>query len=134
MITDLMAGQLSFAFDNVLSCAPHVKAGRLRAIAVSTSKRSSAMRDVPTVAESGLPGFEVAVWQGILAPAAVPKPVVDSLYASIAKVLERPEVQERMTAQGADIIASTPQEFAAYIKADLAKWAKVVKDSGARVD
>ena len=92
------------------------------------------MPDVPAVAESGLPGFEVAVWQGILAPATTPKPTVDALFAAIAKVLERPDMQERMAAQGADIIASTPQQFASYIKSDLAKWAKVVKDSGARVD
>ena len=134
MITDLIAGQVSIAFDNVLSSTPHVKAGRLRAVAVSTLKRSSVMPDVPAVAESGLPGFEVAVWQGILAPATTPKPTVDALFAAIAKVLERPDMQERMAAQGADIIASTPQQFASYIKSDLAKWAKVVKDSGARVD
>ncbi|MEO7727714.1 MAG: tripartite tricarboxylate transporter substrate binding protein [Burkholderiales bacterium] len=134
MITDLIAGQVSFAFDNVLSSSPHVKAGRLRALAVSTAKRSSVMPDLPTVAEAGLPTFEVAVWQGILAPANTPAAIVSLIHAAIVKVLGRPDLQERMAAQGADIIANTPQQFAAYIKTDLAKWAKVVKDSGARVD
>jgi tripartite-type tricarboxylate transporter receptor subunit TctC len=134
MLTDLLAGQISVVFDNVLSSAPHVKGGRLRAIAVSTRHRSSAMPDVPTVAESGLPGFEVAVWQGILAPAGTPVPVVEKIHADIVAVLKRPEMKERMASQGADIIGSTPQEFASFMKADLMKWAKVVKDSGARVD
>ena len=134
VLTDLLAGQIAVAFDNVLSSAPHVKAGRLRAIAVSTRSRSSAMPDVPTVAESGLKGFEVAVWQGILAPAGTPRAMVDKLYADTAAALKRPEMKERMAAHGADVIASTPQEFADFMKADLTKWAKVVKDSGARVD
>jgi len=111
-----------------------VEAGRLRAIAASTRQRSSAMPDVPTVAESGLPGFEVAVWQGILAPAATPKSMIAKLHADTVAALKRPEMKERMAAQGADIIASAPHEFASFMQADLAKWAKVVKDSGARVD
>jgi tripartite-type tricarboxylate transporter receptor subunit TctC len=134
MLTDLMAGRVSAAFDNVLSAAQLVKAGKLRAIAVSTLKRSSAMPEVPAVAESGLHGFEVAVWQGILAPAGTPKPIIDTLNAAIVAALKRPDMKERMAAYGADVIAGTPQEFAAYMKADLVKWAKVVKASGARVD
>jgi tripartite-type tricarboxylate transporter receptor subunit TctC len=133
-LTDLMAGRVSVAFDNVLSAAQLVKAGKLRAIAVSTLKRSPAMPEVPTVAESGLKGFEVAVWQGILAPAGTPKPVIDTFNAAIVAVLTRPDMKERMAAYGAEVIASTPQEFAQYMKADLVKWAKVVKTSGARVD
>jgi tripartite-type tricarboxylate transporter receptor subunit TctC len=133
-LTDLIAGQVSAAFDNVLSAAPHVKAGRLRAIAVSTAKRSTAVADVPTVAESGLPGFEVAVWQGILAPAGTPKAVVDTLYRAIVAALGRADMKERMAANGTDIIGNSPAEFAAFIKTDIVKWAKVVKSSGARVD
>ena len=133
-LTDLIAGQVSAAFDNVLSAAPHVKAGRLRAIAVSTAKRSTAVPEVPTVAESGLPGFEVAVWQGVLAPAGTPKPVVDALHAGIVAALARADMKERMAANGADIIGNSPAEFAAFIKTDIVKWAKVVKSSGARVD
>jgi tripartite-type tricarboxylate transporter receptor subunit TctC len=133
-LTDLLAGQVSAAFDNVLSSAPHVKAGKLRAIAVSTSKRSSAMPDVPTVAESGLPGFEVAVWQGILAPAGTPRSTVDALHAAIITALARPDMKGRMAANGTDIIGNSPAEFAAFIKSDIVKWAKVVKNSGARVD
>jgi tripartite-type tricarboxylate transporter receptor subunit TctC len=133
-LTDLIAGQVSAAFDNVLSAAPHVKAGKLRAIAVSTAKRSTAVADVPTVAESGLPGFEVAVWQGILAPAGTPKAVVDTLYRAIVAALGRADMKERMAANGTDIIGNSPAEFAAFIKTDIVKWAKVVKSSGARVD
>ena len=133
-LTDLLAGQVSAAFDNVLSAAPHVKAGKLRAIAVSTLRRSSALPEVPTVAESGLPGFEVAVWQGVLAPAGTPKPLVDKLYANIVRALDRPDMKERMAANGTEIIGSTPAEFASFIKSDLVKWAKVVQNSGARVD
>jgi tripartite-type tricarboxylate transporter receptor subunit TctC len=133
-LTDLIAGQVSAAFDNVLSAAPHVKAGRLRAIAVSTRTRSGAVPEVPTVAESGLPGFEVAVWQGILVPAGTPKSIVDALHAAIVAALARPDMKERMAANSAEIIGNTPAEFAAFIKSDLVKWAKVVKDSGARVD
>ena len=133
-LTDLLAGQVSAAFDNVLSSAPHVKAGKLRAIAVSTSKRSSAMPEVPTVAESGLPGFEVAVWQGILAPAGTPKSTVDALHAAVITALARPDMKVRMAANGTEIIGSSPAEFAAFIKSDIVKWAKVVKNSGARVD
>jgi len=134
VLTDLMGGRVSAAFDNVLSAAAHVKAGKLRAIAVSTLKRSSAMPTVPTVAESGLSGFECMVWQGILAPAGTQKLIVDTLNAAVVSALNRPDMKERMAAQSADVIASTPQEFGAFMKADLVKWAKVVKDSGARVD
>ena len=134
VLADVMSGRITAAFDNVLSALPHVKAGKLRAVAVSTLKRSSAVPDVPTVSESGLKGFETSVWQGILAPAGTPKPIVDKLNAAIVGVLKRPDMNERMAGFGADVIASTPQEFASFMKADLVKWAKVVKDSGARVD
>jgi tripartite-type tricarboxylate transporter receptor subunit TctC len=134
VLTDLMGGRVSAAFDNVLSAAPHVNAGKLRAIAVSTLKRSSAMPTVPTVAESGLSGFECAVWQGILVPAGTPKAIIDALNTAIVSVLKRPDVRDRMTAQSTDVIASKPEEFRAFMKADLVKWAKVVKDSGARID
>jgi tripartite-type tricarboxylate transporter receptor subunit TctC len=134
VLTDLLAGRLSVAFDNVLSAAPHVKAGRLRAIAVSTLKRSFAMPNLPTVSESGLQGFEASVWQGILAPAGTPNPVIDTLNGAIVGALQRADMKERMAAQGADVIGSTPQQFASFMKTDLVKWAKVVKASGARVD
>ena len=134
VLIDLMAGRVSVAFDNVLSAAPHVKAGKLRAIAVSTLKRSSALPTVPTVSEAGLPGFEASVWQGVLVPVGTPTPMIDTLNAALVGVLKRPDIQERMTAQGAEVIGSTPQQFASFMKADLVKWAKVVKASGARVD
>lgn len=133
-LTDLMAGRVSVGFDNILSSAPLVKAGKLRAIAVSTLKRSSAMPDVPTVSESGLKGFEASVWQGILAPAGTPKEIVSALNSAIVTVLTRADMKERMAQYGADVIASTPEAFGAYMRADLVKWAKVIKASGARVD
>jgi tripartite-type tricarboxylate transporter receptor subunit TctC len=134
VLMDLLGGQVSAAFDNVLSSAPHVKAGRLRAIGVSTLKRSSAMPGIPTVAESGLPGFETMVWQGILAPAKTAGPIIDTLHSAIVSALKRPDMNELMATHGTDIIGNTPHEFASFIQADLVKWAKVVKDSGARVD
>jgi tripartite-type tricarboxylate transporter receptor subunit TctC len=132
--SDLIGGQVVAGFDNVLSSMPHVKAGRLRAFAVSGSKRTPAMPDVPTVAEAALPGFDVTVWQGILAPAGTPREIVARLNAEIVSALQKPDVQSRMAALGVDIIGSSPQEFAAFIKRDIEKWAVVIKASGARID
>ena len=131
---DLIGGQIAAGFDNVLSSLPHVKAGRLRALAVSGGKRSPAMPDVPTVAEAALPGFDVTVWQGILAPAGTPRDVVTRLNSEIVSALQKPDVQSRMAALGVEIIGSSPQEFAAFIKRDIEKWAVVIKASGARID
>ncbi len=132
--SDLIGGQVVAGFDNVLSSVPHVKAGRLRAIAVSGGKRSPALPDVPTVAQAALPGFDVTVWQGILAPAGTPRELVARLHSEIVGALQKPDVQSRMAALGVDIIGSTPQEFGAFIKRDIEKWAVVIKASGARID
>lgn len=133
-LVDLLGGQVSLMFDNMPSSLPHVKAGKLRALAVSTLKRSPAMPQLPTVAESGLPGFEVSVWFGVLAPAGTPREIVNKLNGAIVKSLQNPDVRERLAGQGAEPIGNTPEQFTAQMQRDLVKWAKVVKDSGAKLD
>jgi tripartite-type tricarboxylate transporter receptor subunit TctC len=133
-LTDLLGGQVSLMFDNMPSSLPHVKAGKLRALAVSTLKRSPTMPQLPTVAESGLPGFEVSVWFAVLAPAGTPREVVNKLNAVLVKALQAPDVKERLASQGAEAVGNTPEQFSAQMKRDLVKWAKVVKDSGAKLE
>ena len=133
-LNDLVAGQVSLMFDLVLTAAPHVKSGAVRGLAVTGAKRSSALPELPTVAESGVPGYEVSAWFGIFAPAGVPQPVVQRLNAEFVKALQQPELRQRLASQGAEPLTSTPEEFAAYLRSEIAKWAKVVKDSGMKVD
>jgi tripartite-type tricarboxylate transporter receptor subunit TctC len=121
-------------FSGFSSTLPHIKAGRLRALAVTGAKRSPAAPDVPTIAESGFPGFEATAWYGVLAPAKTPKPVVSRLHNEIVKVLQEPDVKNRLTGLGFEIVGSTPEQFSAYIKSEITKWAKAVKASGAKPD
>lgn len=133
-VSDLIGGQINMMFDNMPSSLPHVKAGRLRAIAVTSAKRSPAMPDLPTVAESGVPGYESVAWFGVLAPAGTPPALVKKLNAEIVKVLKSPDVAQRLASQGAEPVYNTPEEFSALIKTEMVKWAKVIKASGAQVD
>lgn len=133
-VTDLLSGQVQMMFANALSVLPHVEAKRLRALAVSSSKRSAAVRDLPTVAESGVPGFDTSTWFGMLAPAGTPKEIVSRLGGGLRKIVQMPDVRERLVSQGADPIGSTPEDFRAHIKAEIAKWGRAVQASGARVD
>jgi tripartite-type tricarboxylate transporter receptor subunit TctC len=133
-VSDLLGGQVNMMFDNMPSSLPHVKAGKLRALAVTSATRSPAMPDLPTLAESGIKGYDAAAWFGILAPAGTPPEVVRNLNAEIIKVLKMPEVTARLSAQGAVPTTNTPEQFAAYIKSETAKWANVVKASGAQID
>lgn len=129
-LTDLSAGRLSVAFSTALSVVPFVNGGRLRAIAVTSAKRSSFMPDLPTVAESGLPGYEAGSWYGVVAPAGTPRPVVMRLHAEIVKVLALADVRDRLVSQGIDPVGNTPEQFAAYIQSEIVKWAKIIKSTG----
>jgi len=131
---DLLGGQIQAMFDNLPGQINYVKAGRTRALAVTTAKRSPQLPDVPTMQEAGVPGYEVNVWYGMLAPAATPKPIVDKLNTELVKVLNSADVKERMAKEGAEPMPTTQAEFAAFQKAEIAKWAKVVKESGATAD
>ena len=133
-VTDLLGGHVSLMFDNMPSALPHVKAGKLRALAVSTTKRSPVTPEVPTVAESGLPGFEVSAWFAVLAPAATPREIVNRAHGILVKALQSSDVRERLSSQGAEPIGNTPEQFTAQMKRDLAKWAKVVRDANIRLD
>jgi len=133
-LTDVMGGQASLMFDTMLSAMPHVKNGKLKAIAVTSAARSPAAPDVPTVAESGLPGYEAIAWNGLLVPAGTPTDVVAKLNAELKKALDAPEVKDRFSAQGFGAAWNTREAFAKFIQSELDKWAKVDKVSGATLD
>jgi tripartite-type tricarboxylate transporter receptor subunit TctC len=133
-LQDVVGGQVTMTFDNITTAWPLAKAGKLRPLAVTTAKRSAIAPDVPTLAESGLPGFEVGSWQGVFAPAGTPAPIVKRLNAEIVKILRMPDVGERLAGLGAEIVADSPDEFAALVKTEVVKWADVVRKSGAKVD
>ncbi len=135
MLTDLLAGQLQLSFSSVPTALPHIKSGRLRALAVTLLARSSVLPDLPTVQEAaGLKGFEISLWQGIVAPAATPRAIVMKLNQQIAGSLRTPEMKAKLTVQGLDAVGNTPEQFGAYIRDEIAKWTKVVQTSGARVE
>jgi tripartite-type tricarboxylate transporter receptor subunit TctC len=133
-LTDTMGGQVSLFFDTMLSAMPHVRSGKLKALAVTSAARSPAAPDIPTVAESGLPGYEAIAWNGLLAPAGTPKEVIARLSAEVRKTLELAEIKERFAAQGFAAAWSSPEQFSAFLDDEVDKWAKVVKVSGATVD
>jgi len=126
----VMSGEVSAMFGGIAVSAPQIKAGKLRSLAVSGTRRMQVMPDVPTVAESGVPGFEAGSWYGLLAPAATSRSIVARLNSEVLRILQMPDVRERFTSEAFDVPADTPQQFTAYIKADLEKWAKVVKEAG----
>ncbi|WP_428852704.1 Bug family tripartite tricarboxylate transporter substrate binding protein [Imbroritus primus] len=133
-VTDLLGGQISMMFDNMPSAIQHVKSGKLRPLAVTTAKRSPALPNVPTIAESGVKGYEATSWFGLLAPAGTPPAIINRLNADLVKILAMPDVKKQMAEQGAEAYSETPAAFAGFIKSETAKWAKVVKASGAVVD
>ncbi len=133
-VTDLLGNQIGIMFDNMPSAIQHVRAGKLVPIAVTTAKRSPELPDVPTIAEAGVPGYEATSWFGMFAVAGTPKPVLDKLHTALAKVLKQPDVQKKIGEQGGEVVVDTPEQFAAFIKTETAKWGKVVKESGATVD
>jgi tripartite-type tricarboxylate transporter receptor subunit TctC len=131
---DLIGGRVDLMFDNFASSLAQVKGGRVRALAVTTAKRTALAPELPTIAEAGLPGFDISTWFGIFVPAGTPKAAVDRLYDEFAKALNAPDVREKMFSLGAEPVASRPEDFAAFVKAEAAKYAKLVKSSGAKVD
>ncbi|ULR91019.1 tripartite tricarboxylate transporter substrate binding protein [Comamonas sp. B21-038] len=133
-LTDLMAGQVQFMFDNMPSAWPHVKAGKLKALAVTTTKRSPAAPDLPTMEESGIKPFDVSSWFGLIAPAGTPPEVVAKLNAAMNRAFDKPQVKEAYEKLGAVAEKNTPEQFGAFIKSEVAAWAPVVKSSGATVD
>jgi tripartite-type tricarboxylate transporter receptor subunit TctC len=133
-VTDVVSGQVAMFITNMPSVLPMVKANRLRALAVTSLQRSALLPDLPTVAESAIPGFEVIVWYGVFAPAAIPRPILSRLGQEIRKLSGMQEVKDRLAVQGAEVMTSTPEELAKRVRGDLAKWGKIVKASGARVD
>ena len=133
-VTDLLGNQIGIMFDNMPSAIQHVRSGKLRPLAVTTAKRSPELPNVPTIAESGVPGYEATSWFGLFAPAGTPAPIVAQLNKAIVRVLGQPEVKKKLAEQGAEPVAETPEQFAAFIHQESLKWGKVVKESGATAD
>ena len=133
-LTDLLGGQINMMVSTFASALPHVKSGRMRALGVTTVKRSPAAPDVPTLIEGGVAGYDYSTWYGLLAPAGTPKPVIDMLNASNRKVLARDDIKQNLESQGVDPIVNTPAEFSAYMKSETEKWGKVVKATGAKAE
>jgi len=133
-ITDLIAGQIQMMFAGTLSAAPHIKSGRVRALAVTSLKRRADAPDLPTLAETVAPGYEAGEWFAMFAPAGLPRTLIEQLHTALSKTLNDAELKERLTASGMDLAGSTPAELATLIKRDYAKWAKLVKQSGLKVD
>lgn len=131
--TDLLAGQVQLMFNNMLSAMPQVKAGRLRAVAVTSSKRSSAAPELPTIAET-VPGYEASGWYGVLAPAAMPRELINRVNGEVNRIMKLPDVTQRLAGDGVEAVGITPEQFGAYLRAEVAKWNKVVKAAGIKAD
>lgn len=133
-IQDVIGGQVDMMFDTTVVAGPHIQSGKVRAIAVSSAKRLESLPNVPTIAESGVPGFEVVSWQGIFVPAGAPKPIVDRLHAEIMKILQTTEMQDRLKSLGMQPSSMTPDQVAAFQKAEVEKWAQVIKAAGIKLE
>lgn len=133
-VTDLMGGQVDIMFDSLSSAKPYVESGKLKALAVTTAKRSSAFPNVPTIAESGVPGYELSGWYAVFVPAKTPKPIVDRLHAELTRALKQPDVRARFALIGAEPVGSSPQELANTLKTETARWAKIVRERNIKAD
>ena len=133
-IADVAGGQADVTLNGMLATYPLVQGGKLKLLAVSSAKRMSAIPDVPTIAESGIPGFETGSWQGVVAPAGTPRDVVAKLNSEIGRIVTTPEMRDKLGVQGADVRTNTPDEFSMFIRSEMAKWAKVVKDANVKID
>jgi tripartite-type tricarboxylate transporter receptor subunit TctC len=133
-VTDLIAGQVQVMFDNTPNVLPHVKAGKLKALGVSSKARSQLAPDVPSVDEAGVPGYDVTVWFGVLTVAGTPPDIVKRLNSEMVKILTSPEVKERITKSGVDVVAGSPEHFSGFLKSEVARWAKVVQEANIKAD
>ncbi len=133
-LVDVVAGHLHLMMANILSSLPHIRNGRLHAYGVTSVKRATVAPDIPTIAETGVPGYEVVQWYGILAPANTPRDIIAKLHAGTVRAVQDPAIKELFVSDGGETIGSTPEEFAAVIRAELSKWSKVVKDAGIKPD
>ena len=133
-LTDVMAGFVEIMFENLPSALPFINANKLKVLAVTGKDRSPVVKSVPTLAESGFPGFDMVSWQALVAPAGTPRAVVDRLNAEVAKVLKTPDMKEKMTGLGTDIVANSPEQFAQYLREETAKWSKIVRDAGIKLE
>ena len=133
-MVDLLAGQVALTFATAPSAVPYIRTGKLRALGVSTPKRINALPDIPTIAEAGVAGFEAVGWNGLVVPAATPTAIIERLHSTIVKIVEEPAMRKYLADQGADPWTMTPAQYGDYIKSEVAKWAKVVKASGAKID
>jgi tripartite-type tricarboxylate transporter receptor subunit TctC len=129
-IIDLLAGHVTLASATMLTGLPHVKSGRLRCLGTTGEKRAAVLPEYPTIAEAGVPGYEASQWYGVLAPAQTPKEIVTRLNAEIVRILQAPDMKQKLAADGTDPVGSSPDEFARYIRSELAKWGKVARDAG----
>jgi tripartite-type tricarboxylate transporter receptor subunit TctC len=133
-VVDLVAGQVQLLFSDMAPFVPYVKTGRLRVLAASTAHRSKLYPDIPTIAESGVPGYDLAGWYGVAVPIATPRPIVDRLHAEFSKAMRAPDMSERYATLGIEPVESTPEQFAAYMRAELAKWGEIIKRSGTKLE
>jgi tripartite-type tricarboxylate transporter receptor subunit TctC len=133
-LTGLVGGEVNMTLNGLLATLPHIKSGKLRALAIAAKTRSPALPDLPTIDESGVPGFQSGSWQGLLTASAVPKDVIAKLNAAVIQVLKSPEIKERMAAQGADVVGDSPEQFGAFMRDERVRWAKIVKDAAIKVE
>jgi len=133
-MNDLLGGRISAMFPDIASALPQIKGGKLRPLAVASAKRVAALPDLPTIGESGYPGFEAWAWQGFVAPAKTPRPIIMKLNAEFAKVMSDPVIKQRLSESGFELQTSTPDEFTAYMKSEIAKWRKVITESKISLD
>jgi tripartite-type tricarboxylate transporter receptor subunit TctC len=133
-VSDVLAGHMNMMFNSIAPIVAHIKAGRVRVLGIASAKRSQQLPDIPTIGESGVPGFVAENWFGMFAPAKTPKQIIDRINEALVQVVRAPDTQAQFAALGADVVGSSPGEFAAYVRSDMEKYAKIVKFSGAKID
>jgi tripartite-type tricarboxylate transporter receptor subunit TctC len=134
VLIDLMSGVLQLTFSDIAGASPHIKSGKMRPLGVTSARRSALMQDVPTMSEAGVLGFQASTWFAVFATGQTPAPVINRLNAEIVKAIRAPELRDRLIGMGCEVVGNKPEELAAFLKNEIAKWTKVVKESGAKVD